>query len=66
MAINNYKGLLGEDMYSPFMTPELNKANILVLTHISSSKDLLNIRDEILQPAVICLLRGRPKVFCLV
>jgi signal transduction histidine kinase len=51
MAINNYKGLLGEDMYSPFMTPELNKANILVLTHISSSKDLLNIRDEILHHA---------------
>ena len=51
MAINNYKGLLGEDLYSPFMTPELNKANILVLTHISSSKDILNIRDQILAHA---------------
>jgi hydrophobe/amphiphile efflux-3 (HAE3) family protein len=51
MAINNYKGLLGEDIYSPFMTPELNKANILVLTHISSSKDLLKIRDQILSHA---------------
>jgi len=48
MAINNYKGLLGEDLYSPFMTPQLNKANILVLTHISSSKDILKIRDQIL------------------
>lgn len=48
MAINNYKGLLGEDLYSPFMTPELNRANILVLTHISSSKDLLKIKDQIL------------------
>ena len=48
MAINNYKGLLGEDLYSPFMTPELNKANILVLTHISSSKDFLKIKDLIL------------------
>jgi hypothetical protein len=48
IAINNYKGLLGEDMYSPFMTAELNKANILVMTHISSSKELLKIRDQIL------------------
>jgi hydrophobe/amphiphile efflux-3 (HAE3) family protein len=51
MAINNYKGLLGEDLYTPFMTPELNKANILVLTHISSSKDLLKIKDQILRHA---------------
>jgi hydrophobe/amphiphile efflux-3 (HAE3) family protein len=48
MAINNYKGLLGEDLYSPFMTSELNKAHILVMTHISSSKELLKIRDQIL------------------
>ena len=48
MAINNYKGLLGEDLYSPFMTPQLNRANILVLTHLSSSKDFLQIRDQIL------------------
>jgi hydrophobe/amphiphile efflux-3 (HAE3) family protein len=51
MAINNYKGLLGEELYSAFMTPELSKANILVLTHISSSKDFLQIRDEILARA---------------
>ena len=51
MAINNYKGLLGEELYSPFMTPELNKANILMLTHISSSKDFLKIRDAILTHA---------------
>jgi hydrophobe/amphiphile efflux-3 (HAE3) family protein len=51
MAINSYKGLLGEDLYSPFMTPELNKANILVLTHISSSKEILKIRDQILAHA---------------
>ena len=51
MAINNYKGLLGEELYSAFMTPELNKANILALTHISSSRDFLRIRDEILAHA---------------
>ncbi|MBW2432618.1 MAG: MMPL family transporter, partial [Deltaproteobacteria bacterium] len=33
MAINNYKGLLGEELYSPFMTPQLDMANILMLTH---------------------------------
>lgn len=51
MAVNNYKGLLGEDMFSRFMTPELNKANILMLTHLSSSKDYLHIRDEVLAHA---------------
>jgi len=51
MAINNYKGLLGEELYSPFMTPELSAASILVLTHISSSRDFLKIRDEILTHA---------------
>ena len=51
MAINNYKGLLGEELYSPFMTPELSKASILALTHISSSRDLISIRDEILTRA---------------
>ena len=48
MAINNYKGLLGEDMYAQFMTPQLDKAYILVLTHISSSKDFLIRKAEIL------------------
>lgn len=48
MAINNYKGLLGEELYSAFMTPQLNQTRILLLTHISSSKDFLKIRDAIL------------------
>ncbi len=51
MAINNYKGLLGEDMFSRFMTPQLNKANILLLTYISSSKDFLQTREKILTHA---------------
>ncbi len=51
MAINNYKGLLGEDMFSGFMTPELNKANILLLTHMSSTKDFLKAREKILAHA---------------
>ncbi|MGD9237564.1 MAG: MMPL family transporter, partial [Desulfobacterales bacterium] len=48
MAINNYKGLLGEELFAPFMTPQLNTANILMLTHISSTKDLLKIKEQIL------------------
>jgi signal transduction histidine kinase len=48
MAINNYKSLLGEDMFLRFMTPQLNKASILVLTHMSSSKDFLKTRENIL------------------
>ena len=51
MAINNYKGLLGEDMFSGFMTPELRKANILLLTHMSSTKDFLETREKILAHA---------------
>jgi predicted RND superfamily exporter protein len=51
MAINNYKGLLGEDMFSGFMTPELSKANILLLTHMSSTKDFLAAREKILAHA---------------
>ena len=51
MAVNNYKGLLGEDMFSRFMTPELDRANILMLTHLSSSKDILTLRDRILEHA---------------
>ena len=48
MAINNYKGLLGEDMFSGFMTPELRKTNILLLTHMSSTRDFLETRETIL------------------
>lgn len=48
MAINNYTTMLGEDMLTRFMSPDFSKTNILLLTHISSSKDFLQARDEIL------------------
>jgi hypothetical protein len=48
MLINNYTTMLGEDMLRSFMSPDFSKANILLLTHISSSKAFLQIRDEIL------------------
>lgn len=47
-AINNYRSLLGEDMFSGFMTPELDSANILLLTHLSSSRDFLETKKAIL------------------
>jgi hydrophobe/amphiphile efflux-3 (HAE3) family protein len=48
MAINNYTTMLGEDMLTRFMSSDFSKTNILLLTHISSSRDFLQIRDKIL------------------
>ncbi|HUV51139.1 MAG TPA: MMPL family transporter [Anaerolineae bacterium] len=48
MLINNYKIMLGEDMLSHFMDADLSKTNILLLTHISSSRDFLRTRERIL------------------
>ncbi len=48
MLINNYKTMLGEDMLSQFMSPDFSKANILLLTHVSSSRDFLGIQEKIL------------------
>jgi len=48
MAINNYKSMLGDDMFSRFMTPNLSRANILLLTHLSSSSDFLKTRERIM------------------
>ena len=47
MAINNYTTMLGEDMLKRFMNPDFSKTNILLLTHVSSSRDFLEIRDKI-------------------
>jgi hypothetical protein len=40
--------MLGEDMLTRFMSSDFSKTNILLLTHISSSKDFLQIRDDIM------------------
>lgn len=48
MLINSYKTMLGDDMLSRFMNPTYAKANILLLTHVSSSRDFLSIKDTIL------------------
>lgn len=48
MLINNFKTLLGEDMLSRFMNQDFSRANILLLTHISSSGEFLQTQDKIL------------------
>jgi predicted RND superfamily exporter protein len=48
MLINSYKTMLGDDMLYRFMNPSYSKANILLLTHLSSSRDFLTIKDTIL------------------
>jgi len=48
MLMNNYTTILGQDMFTSFMSPDFSKANILLLTHISSSRDFLQIRENTL------------------
>ncbi len=45
--MNSYKTLLGQDMFDRFMSADLSKTNILLRTHISSSRDFLRIKDKI-------------------
>ncbi len=49
MLMNTYKSMLGLDMFNAFMGPSLSQANILLLTHISSSRDFLSLRKTILR-----------------
>jgi len=51
MLSNKYTMMLGEDMFTRFMSPDYTRANILLLTHISSSQDFLSLRDKILDYA---------------
>ncbi len=48
MLINNFKILLGNDFLQRFMSADYSRVNILMLTHIASSRDFLSIRDRIL------------------
>ena len=47
MVINNYVTILGQDMFDRFMSPNLSKTNIVLLTHLSSSREFLETRDKI-------------------
>ena len=48
MLINSFKSLLGNDLLQGFMSPDLRQANILMLTHIASSRQFLATRAAIL------------------
>ena len=48
MLINSYKMMLGQDMLDRFMTPDYSQTNVLILTHISSSRDFLKAKQKIL------------------
>jgi len=48
MLVNSYKTMLGQDMFNRFMSPDLSKTNILLRTHLSSSKDLLETKEKIM------------------
>ena len=47
MLINNYKIILGDDVLKSFMGNLFSKANILLLTHISSSSEFLETKKKI-------------------
>ena len=47
MLINSFKTMLGMDMLGRFMNENFSEANIVLRTHISSSKDFLNTQKRI-------------------
>lgn len=49
MLINNFKIILGADFLSRFMSEDFSEANVLMLTHISSSRDFLKTEDTLQQ-----------------
>ncbi|MBW2040537.1 MAG: MMPL family transporter [Deltaproteobacteria bacterium] len=47
MLLNNYKIMFGEDMLYGFMSRDFSKANLMLLTHLSSSREFLEIQNRI-------------------
>ncbi len=48
MLMNNFKILLGNDLLRRFLSSDYRQVNILMLTHIASTRDLLRTRAAIL------------------
>ena len=48
MLVNNFKTMLGRDMLARFMNQDFSEANIVLLTHLSSSRDFIETRKRIL------------------
>ena len=51
MLINTFRSLLGNDVLSACMNSTFSQANIMLLTHISSSRDFLDLRKTLLTHA---------------
>jgi nitrogen-specific signal transduction histidine kinase/preprotein translocase subunit SecF len=49
MLVNNFKVLLGNDLLKTFMSADMRQANILLLTHIASSRQFLKTKEMILK-----------------
>ena len=47
MLMNDYKNMLGKDLFERFISKDLSKINILLRTHISSSSDFLETERKI-------------------
>jgi len=48
MLINTYRMMLGQDMLDAFMSSDFKQANLVLFTHISSSRDFLELKKRIL------------------
>jgi uncharacterized protein len=48
MLMNNFKILLGNDLLRRFLSADYRQANLLMLTHIASTREMLHTRDTIL------------------
>jgi predicted RND superfamily exporter protein len=48
MLMNNFKILLGNDLLRRFLSADYRQANLLLLTHIASTGELLRTRDTVL------------------
>jgi CRP-like cAMP-binding protein/preprotein translocase subunit SecF len=48
MLLNNFQTILGEDVFSRFMSADLSKTNVILLTHLSSSQKFLQLREQTL------------------
>jgi hydrophobe/amphiphile efflux-3 (HAE3) family protein len=47
MLMNSYVSMLGKDMFDRFLNNEISKINIILRTHIASSRDFLLIKEKI-------------------
>ena len=53
MLVNNFKVLLGNDLLKTFMSTDMRQANILMLTHIASSRQFLKTKKMILEHVLL-------------